>query len=154
MKRRGQAAMEFLMTYGWAILAAIIVIGVLAIYFRPSTLQGSSAYLTAPLYADAWNVDATTDAVNLDITNNFGEIVTITSITVTGTGDSLGTDCTSTGLTTNIAAGATIAFPVGAGCLFSPGDRYSGDIAVRYTRDSTGAGTPLTSTGTISDTAV
>jgi len=34
MIKRGQAAMEFLMTYGWAILAAIIVIGVLAIYFR------------------------------------------------------------------------------------------------------------------------
>ena len=32
MQKRGQAAMEFLMTYGWAILAAIIVIGVLA-YF-------------------------------------------------------------------------------------------------------------------------
>jgi hypothetical protein len=34
--RRGQAAMEFLMTYGWAIIAAIIVIGVLAIYFKPT----------------------------------------------------------------------------------------------------------------------
>ena len=34
MIKRGQAAMEFLMTYGWAILVAIIVIGVLAIYFR------------------------------------------------------------------------------------------------------------------------
>ena len=29
--KKGQAAMEFLMTYGWAILAAIIVIGVLVI---------------------------------------------------------------------------------------------------------------------------
>ncbi len=37
--KRGQAAIEFLMTYGWAILAAIIVIGVLAIYFRPPLLQ-------------------------------------------------------------------------------------------------------------------
>lgn len=41
MKRKGQAAMEFLMTYGWAILAAVIVIGVLAIYFRPSTVVDS-----------------------------------------------------------------------------------------------------------------
>ncbi len=30
--------MEFLMTYGWAILAAIIVIGILAIYFHPFQL--------------------------------------------------------------------------------------------------------------------
>ena len=32
MAKRGQAAMEFLMTYGWAILAAIIAIAALA-YF-------------------------------------------------------------------------------------------------------------------------
>lgn len=32
MNNKSQAAMEFLMTYGWAILAAIIAIGVLA-YF-------------------------------------------------------------------------------------------------------------------------
>ncbi len=32
MNNKGQAAMEFLMTYGWAILAAIIAIGVLS-YF-------------------------------------------------------------------------------------------------------------------------
>jgi uncharacterized protein (UPF0333 family) len=50
MKTKGQAAMEFLMTYGWAILAAIIVIGVLAIYFRPSALTSNNVIVTAPLY--------------------------------------------------------------------------------------------------------
>ena len=32
MKKKAQAAMEFLMTYGWAILVVLIVIGALA-YF-------------------------------------------------------------------------------------------------------------------------
>jgi uncharacterized protein (UPF0333 family) len=32
MQQRGQAAMEFLMTYGWAILVVLIAIGALA-YF-------------------------------------------------------------------------------------------------------------------------
>jgi len=38
--KKGQAAMEFLMTYGWAILAAIIAIGVLAAFgvFSPGKL--------------------------------------------------------------------------------------------------------------------
>ena len=51
MSRKGQAAMEFLMTYGWAILAAIIAIGVLAYFgvFNPSRLAGSAAVLNAPL---------------------------------------------------------------------------------------------------------
>ena len=35
-KKKGQAAMEFLMTYGWAILAALIAIGVL-VYFKVFT---------------------------------------------------------------------------------------------------------------------
>lgn len=39
MNKKGQAAMEFLMTYGWAILAAVVVIGVLAYFgvFNPGT---------------------------------------------------------------------------------------------------------------------
>jgi len=36
MRTKGQAAMEFLMTYGWAILAAIIVIGILGYYYFSS----------------------------------------------------------------------------------------------------------------------
>lgn len=49
INKQGQAAMEFLMTYGWAILAAIIVIGVLAsfgifnqpLYHSPESFCGS-----------------------------------------------------------------------------------------------------------------
>jgi len=37
-QNKGQASMEFLMTYGWAILSAIVVICVLAIYFKPTNL--------------------------------------------------------------------------------------------------------------------
>ena len=43
MKNKGQAAMEFLMTYGWAILAGIIAIGVLA-YFGVFNTEGMSPY--------------------------------------------------------------------------------------------------------------
>lgn len=41
MIKKGQLAMEFLMTYGWAILASIIAIGVLAYFgvFSPSKFQ-------------------------------------------------------------------------------------------------------------------
>lgn len=41
--RKGQAAMEFLSTYGWPILAAIIAIGVLAYFgvFNVKTLTNS-----------------------------------------------------------------------------------------------------------------
>lgn len=154
MQKKGQAAMEFLMTYGWAILAAIIVIGVLAVYLRPSSLQSSSAIVTAPLYANAWNVDASDAAVNLELQNNAGESINVTSIAVTGTGSSAGTDCTLTNTPpVTMAAGATQSFAIGTGCTFTTGDSYAGDIAVRYTRGVTGT-TELTSSGQISDTVV
>jgi uncharacterized protein (UPF0333 family) len=38
MNQKGQAFMEFTLEYGWAILASIIVIAVLAIWFKPSSL--------------------------------------------------------------------------------------------------------------------
>ena len=51
-QRKGQAAMEFLMTYGWAILAAIIAIGALAAFgvFNMGNLGGGKAAISQPLY--------------------------------------------------------------------------------------------------------
>ncbi|MCH7536208.1 MAG: hypothetical protein IH948_10800, partial [Bacteroidetes bacterium] len=70
-KRKGQAAMEFLMTYGWAILAAIIVIGVLAIYFSPNTLTQTQVFLSAPFYGIGTSL--ATDQIQVEIRNNGGE---------------------------------------------------------------------------------
>ena len=44
--KRGQAALEFLMTYGWAILSAIIVIGALGsyLYFQPANPKIFTVY--------------------------------------------------------------------------------------------------------------
>ena len=56
MQKKGQAAMEFLMTYGWAILAAIVVIGILGVYFfRSDMMTPKGAIVSAPFYANAQN---------------------------------------------------------------------------------------------------
>jgi hypothetical protein len=72
-KGRGQAAMEFLLTYGWAILASIIVIGIVAIYFRPSSLVSEAAVLPAPFYAQG--VSVTPNLVQLEVKNLGGSSV-------------------------------------------------------------------------------
>src|SRR3990167_2941907 len=79
-RRMGQAAMEFLMTYGWAILAAIIVIGVLALYFRPSGLTPESAFVGTPFYAKAASVTGT--VVEIEIQNNGGEAIPNANMTL------------------------------------------------------------------------
>jgi hypothetical protein len=51
MNKKGQAAMEFLMTYGWAILVLLVVIGALA-YFgvtKSSTMLPERTLFQAPL---------------------------------------------------------------------------------------------------------
>ena len=149
IKKRGQAAMEFLMTYGWAILAAIVAIGVLAYFgvFSPGKLAGSSAIVNNPFYANAWQV--TTTAVNLEMTNNGGDTLIVSEITVTGTGASSGDDCTTGAIATTMNPGAQVpAFAVTCtGATMAAGESYAGNIKITYTK----SGSTLTqiSTGTI-----
>ena len=139
--KKGQAAMEFLMTYGWAILAAIVVIGVLGTYFYFKGLSPSQATVQAPFYINAWSVTPT--YVLLEIKNNGGEEYNITSVELTG--------CSAGGSETtevNVSNGAMV--PKNITCTSgSAGNTYKGDITITYKkRDST---IPLTSTGTIAD---
>ena len=143
--KKGQAAMEFLMTYGWAILAAIIAIGVLAyFYFSPGDLGANAAVLSAPFYVEAWN--AGTTGVNLGIKNNGQDSLTISEVKVViGT-----TTCTTATTPGVVASGATK--DVLVGCTLELGKNVKGDITVKYTRGSSEV--ELTSTGSVSTKVV
>jgi uncharacterized protein (UPF0333 family) len=144
-EKKGQAAMEFLMTYGWAILAAIIAIGVLAyFYFSPGDLGANAAILNAPFYAEAWNADTT--GVNLGVKNNGQDSLTISEVTVTVGA----TTCTTAAAPGAVASGATI--DVDAACVLTEGDNIKGDIVVKYTRGASAV--ELTSTGSVSTKVV
>jgi hypothetical protein len=162
MKRRGQAAMEFLMTYGWAILAAIIAIGVLAVFgvFSPGQFIGSSAIVNAPFYANAWNVqdvDGGQSIVELELQNNGGETATITAATLTSVSSgSFTTDCSAAAIPPPVPAGDPVVLTFNCGGAatsdLTAGETFKANIAVSYTR---GTGTvQLQSTGTITDTVV
>src|SRR3989344_7728085 len=85
--KRGQAAMEFLMTYGWAILAAIIAIGVQAYFgvFNPGKLAGSAGIVNAPFNMDAFNIKnvGVADTISMEITQNSGTALATASVTAT-----------------------------------------------------------------------
>ena len=85
--KRGQASMEFLMTYGWAILAAIIAIGVLAYFgvFSPGKFVQDSYLINAPFSIKAGTVTGGSPAnVTIDLYNGAGEQVLLTNISVSG----------------------------------------------------------------------
>ena len=152
MHKKGQAAMEFLMTYGWAILAAIIAIGVLAYFgvFSPGKYTTGSTVVNPPFYANAWNVQADIagagPGVELELRNNGGEDFEIQSIDITNCGNTV-----TPALPATITAGALTAFTVdcGVGVVLTEGDSFKGDITITYTK--AGSTVVLTSTGTIAE---
>lgn len=148
-EKKGQAAMEFLMTYGWAILAAIIAIGVLAyFYFSPGDMGANAAVLNAPFYAQAWQVS--TSQVQIGIKNNGQDTVTITSVEITGTGGAF--NCSWNG-TQSLASGAVFdATADTCSGSVTAGDTYKGDIVAKYTR--TGSTIELVSTGSVSSKVI
>lgn len=139
MDKKGQAAMEFLMTYGWAILAAIIAIGVLAYYgvFSPEKFVSASTVVNSPFSAIGANVS--TAAVLLDVRNDGGEALNITGTTVTGCGTN------STILPVN--ASQIQAITVVCASSLRAGDTFRGDITINYRKLSSGSTVTLSSTG-------
>jgi len=154
-EKRGQAAMEFLMTYGWAILAAVIVIAVLASFgvFSPSTYVPNKCVLNAPLGCNAGTAD--TAGVSLEVRNGAGESITLQNLVVEGCTDTTIDYTDSTGSGTFTPGTDTYNMPdqelttFDLGCTLTPGDKFQGDITVTYRK--IGSSLDLTSTGEITD---
>lgn len=97
MVKRGQAALEFLTTYGWAFLVILVVIGALAYFgvLNPSKFVPerctTGQELTCKDYIAQRNSDTDTD-VMFWLQNNLGDSIIITDVaisspTVDGVGD-------------------------------------------------------------------
>jgi hypothetical protein len=84
MNKKGQAAMEFLMTYGWAILVVLVAIGALAYFgvLNPGNYLPSSCTIAPGIGCDDFKI-TTTDA-QLLLRNGFGEDLTAVTISVSG----------------------------------------------------------------------
>ncbi len=135
VERKGQAAMEFLMTYGWALLVVLVAIGALAFFgvLNPSQFLPSTCTITPGLHCDDFVVSATT-GITVNIQNGLGEAITNVSIN----GDS----CTGSALTgVNIPDGSIVSF-VCTSYTGAAGEKYSGStdsLTLTYTAGLTHA---------------
>ncbi len=148
MKRKGQAAVEFLMTYGWAILAAVIAIGVLAYFgvFSPGKYAPSATVVNPPFYVVGGTavVDDSANTVAVEIRNNGGEDLIVSQMTVTG--------CTADTTAQTLNSSLSGVFTA-TGCTgITEGETFRADMAILYTRE--GGLLNLTSTGTITQQAI
>ena len=132
MTKKSQAALEFIMTYGWAILVVLVAIGALAYFgvLSPDKFLPAKCTLSAGLAC----TDHKATASNLDIVfrNSLGYDITVTDVKAQ--------QCTAqTGLSDTVSNGGTkqYTFCCGASCVpastGNAGSKYNGNVNVTYT---------------------
>ena len=143
---KGQAAMEFLMTYGWAILVVLVAIGALAYFgvLNPETLlpekcliqSGSGLFCEKNLV----NADATADSVTLRLKNSLPDDVNVTSLTITtATAGICGAATIFEGAASTLAADNTKDFVIT--CTGLTAGKLKGDLTIDFLQDSFGKST-------------
>lgn len=134
--RHGQAAMEFLMTYGWAILAVLVMIGALAYFgvISPNTFTPERCIVSSGLKCVDYRLSGATNlAVQGTFENGFGESIRITSATARA-GSIRDTSCVTAN--TVVASGDRFAL---TGCTLTAasngiGQKMRVDIDINYTK--------------------
>jgi len=134
--RKGQAATEFLMTYGWAILAIVIVAAVL---WNMGVFKGQCAK-TAPvqvfgsgeqLQVSDWSLDANND-LTLQIKNLAGNDLSINSGTMylpsTYTTVANGT----LGSNVSVSSGGSASVTIAGNGTGNSGDCFTGTVNLAY----------------------
>jgi hypothetical protein len=137
MHVKGQAAMEFLMTYGWAILVVLAAIGALAYFgiLSPSKFLPNSFTITGGISPGQYKVSSST-GLTFTIINNLGVDANITTIAVdTRAGSDV--SCVDAGMTTTpnqyVGNGAQLTF-TDANCKGTAGQKFKADVNVTYIR--------------------
>ncbi len=135
--KKGQAAMEFLMTYGWAILVVLVAIGALAYFgvLDPGRFLPRECTLFPGLDCSEFKVtDDASPHATLIIRNGMGE--DLSSVTLTLVGDDKG-GCTSVSHTgaplTTFSDGDQQTFNFDCTGVVPSGSRFKSDITVAYT---------------------
>jgi hypothetical protein len=132
MFKKSQAAMEFLMTYGWAILVVLVAIGALAYFgvLSPDRFLPSKCQLPAGIAClDHRVVDGTGADAGVHIVLRNGLGFDIESVEVSATGCT--TDDTTPATIANGGEGTYVV--TGCDASLTSGSKYSGDVNVTYT---------------------
>ena len=129
--KKSQVALEFLMTYGWAILVVLVAIGALAYFgvLSPDKFLPSKCTLPAGMACIDHKAVATgaEEGITIVVRNGMGFDATLVTVAISGcTVDATGT----------IPNGATAQFKP-SGCGLTAGSKYKGDVNISYTNADT-----------------
>ncbi len=130
--KRGQAATEFLMTYGWAIIVVLITIGALAYFgvLSPNKFLPNSCILFPGLSCDDFIISP--GSAIIIITNGMGSNMLINDLNLSNLND--GSSCQVDNVAGDILSDGESKVYVFAGCNNGNPDRkFKGEINIEYT---------------------
>ena len=135
MSKKGQAAMEFLMTYGWAILVVLVAIGALAYFgvLNPSRFLPSSCTMGPGVGCDDHIVTAA--SVQLMLRNGLGQDLTDVTVAIAGCAASSGADGDDAWADGTVIGGAT-GITLDTCSNGAAGSRFKQDVTITYTGSS------------------
>lgn len=134
--RRGQAALEFLTTYGWAFLVILVMIGALAYFgiLSPDKFLPERCTFSTETPCRDMQVSVS-DGVKFYVTNNIGEKITAINFTVTSVDTGTSASCTPSGTAAEIDVSASKEFTCsGSSFGLSEGSKAKFLVEGNYTR--------------------
>jgi len=148
--RKGQAAMEFLMTYGWAILVVLAAIGALAYFgiLSPSKFLPSSFTMAGGISAGEYKM-ATDGTLTLGFINNIGTQITVnnTIVNTSNTGSDVGNCSLSSGTYGTLANGQSVTYVYTCTSGVALDNKLKANVKVIYTKS--GESVTHTATGSV-----
>ncbi len=83
--KTGQAAFEFLTTYGWAFMALLIMLGALSYFgvLNPDKFLPERCTFDTDFSCDDFQLDGQSDSVKLRLNQNVGETIYLQNVTCT-----------------------------------------------------------------------
>lgn len=129
--RKGQAALEFLTTYGWAFLVILVMIGALAYFgvLDPQKYLPEKCVLTTGL--DCVDFQVTSSQARIKITNNLGSSLTSVVVAAYNTSNNGGVTC---GSSSSMNTGETKEFTCAITTNIGTGNKVKYKINVNYTK--------------------
>ena len=126
VNKKSQAALEFLMTYGWAILVVLVAIGALAYFGVLSPDKFLPAKCTLQAGLACLDHKATANSLVLRVQNSLGYDITVDAVKARG--------CTALGSQGTLVNGAPATWTL---TCTNSGSKYNGQVNITYTNIDT-----------------
>ncbi len=156
--KRGQAAMEYLMTYGWAILVIVIVLAALLYLGIFTPITPEVCMMPAGINCQKTYLSSANDNIDVTLVNGLQKSIAVMEMKCTQESaptafDEVKVDGTDLAVSMGQAFSPETALDcydsTGAAATFDNGEQYSGKLYIRYYFKDEGSGSPRTIVGTI-----